>query len=204
MQITKKILACCILMFSWLGVSIAYADSDPVAMLNSIANNMISQLRANKATLKTKPQIVYQLAYRYVVPHADIAEMSKRVLPPRVWNSATSTQRSQFEKHFTTMLIRTYASALTSYQDQTVEFYPIRGGYQGKNTVEVRSNIVSSSRQPISVTYRLMRTGGSWKLYDMSVEGVSLVQSFRSQFSDIVARGNMDDLLKRISSHNAR
>jgi phospholipid transport system substrate-binding protein len=179
----------------------AAAGSEPVAMLQSIANNMISQLKANKATLKTKPQIVYRLANRYVVPYADIGEMSRRVLPPKVWNDASSSQKSRFEKEFTTLLIRTYASALTSYKDQVVEFYPIRGGVSG-STVEVRSQITGSDSQPIQVTYRLLRSGGGWRLYDMSVEGVSMINSFRSQFADILANGNIEQLLTRMSSHN--
>lgn len=186
----------------FLSFALYAASSNPVSMLQSIANNMIAQLKANKATLKTKPQIVYKLAYRYVVPYADINEMSRRVLPPNVWNSASSAQKAEFKKEFTRLLVRTYASALTSYQDQVVNFYPIRGGYQGKSTVEVRSQIVGSNSSPISVTYRLLNSGGSWRLYDMSVEGVSMLSSFRSQFSDILANGNMSALLARMQTHN--
>ena len=98
-------------------------------------------------------------------------------------------------------MIRTYASALTSYEDQTVQFYPIRGGYQGKRTVEVRSEI-QGGNQPIQVTYRLMRVGSVWRLYDLSVEGVSMLESFRSQFSDILSSGSMDQLLQRMVQHN--
>jgi len=127
--------------------------------------------------------------------------MSKRVLPPRIWNSATSAQRAQFQKEFTRLVIRTYASALTSYQDQEVHFFPVR--VRSGNTVEVRSEITSSSSSPISVTYRLLNNGGQWKLYDMSVEGVSLISSFRSQFAEILSNGNMDTLLKRLSKHNS-
>lgn len=188
---------------AWLGITVsAYAavQSDPVGLLKYIADNMIAELRANKATLKTKPGIVYSLAYRYVVPYADLPEMSKRVLPPKVWNNATAAQRSQFQKEFTRLVIRTYASALTSYRDQEVRFFPVRSG--SGNSVEVKSEITSSSSQPISVTYRLLKKGGAWKLYDMSVEGVSLISSFRSQFADILANGNMNDLLNRLSRHN--
>lgn len=175
------------------------AGEDPVNLLQSIASNMLNGLKANKATLKTKPQIVYNLAYRYVVPFADLPEMSKRVLPPSVWNSATPAQQAEFQKLFTRTLIRTYASALTSYNDQEVRFYPVRGG-TGSNTIEVKSDIVSSEAEPIHVVYRLVRVGSSWRLYDMSVEGVSLIQSFRSQFADILSRGDMDALLKRLRS----
>lgn len=203
MRANKLILTGFVLMFAWLtSITVFAASGDPVNMLQSIANNMISQLKANKATLKTKPDIVYKLAYRYVVPYADLPEMSKRVLPPSTWNSASAAQRAQFQKEFTTLLIRTYASALTSYQDQTVQFYPVRGGYQGKSTIEVSSNIISPETQPVHVTYRLINTGGGWRLFDMSVEGVGLIESFRSQFADILANGDMNQLLNRISSHN--
>lgn len=186
----------------FLSFSLYAASSNPVGMLQSVANNMIAQLKANQATLKTKPQIVYKLAYRYVVPHADIDEMSRRVLPPDVWNSASASQKAEFKKEFTRLLVRTYASALTSYKDQVVSFYPIRGGYEGKSTVEVRSQIVGSDASPITVTYRLINKGGSWRLYDMSVEGVSMLSSFRSQFSDILANGSMTALLSRMQTHN--
>lgn len=207
MRSNKFLLTFLIFTLGWLNClnnyAIAAPQNDPVALLRYIADNMLAGLKANKATLKTKPQIVYNLAYKYVVPYAALAEMSKRVLPPQVWNNATPAQRKQFEKQFTTTVIRTYASALTSYQDQTVQFYPIRGGVSG-NTVEVNSQIVSSQSQPIHVSYRLVRMGGAWRLYDMSVEGVSMLDSFREQFADILSQGNMEQLLKRLSGHNTR
>jgi phospholipid transport system substrate-binding protein len=208
MRLNKLFLTFFILSLSWLTCVSTYAEgasqSDPVGLLRYIANNMIAGLKANKATLKSKPRIVYGLAYRYVVPYADLTEMSKRVLPPQTWNSATPAERVQFEKEFTTTLIRTYASALTSYQDQTIQFYPVRGGYQGQRTVEVNSEISSSQNQPIHVTYRLIRVGSVWRLYDMSVEGVSMLDSFREQFGDILAQGDMQSLLKRLAGHNTR
>lgn len=206
MQKNKIVISFIILVFTWVtGITTVQAapSGDPVSLLQYIANNMISGLKSNKATLKTKPSIVYNLAYRYVVPYANLNEMSKRVLPPRIWNSATPAQRTQFQKSFTTTVIRTYASALTNYQDQTVRFYPVRGGVQG-GTVEVSSQILSSRNQPINVTYRLVNAGSGWKLYDMSVEGVSMLSSFRAQFSDILAQGDMNTLLQRLSGHNTR
>jgi phospholipid transport system substrate-binding protein len=205
MRINKWICGVVAIMIGWMSVvSVAQASvqSDPVGLLKYIADNMINQLKVNKATLKTKPGIVYNLAYKYVVPYADLPEMSKRVLPPKVWNSATASQRAQFQSEFTKLVIRTYASALTSYQDQQVRFFPVRGG--AGNSVEVKSEITSSNSSPISVSYRLLRTGSGWKLYDMSVEGISLISSFRSQFSDILANGDMNDLLARLSKHNTR
>jgi phospholipid transport system substrate-binding protein len=205
MRVNKTIGIVLLMTFAWLAsvsTFVLAGSADPVNLLQSIADNMIRELKANKATLKSKPQIVYKLAYRYVVPHADMPEMSKRVLSPQVWDQATPEQRSRFQKQFTTLLIRTYASALTSYQDQTIKFYPVRGDYQSMSSVEVSSDIVSPSSDPVHVTYRMLRVGGSWELYDMSVEGVSLIESFRSQFADILATGNMEVLLSRMTNHN--
>lgn len=206
MQKNKLFISFFILMFSWFASATivqAAPSGDPSSLLQYIANNMIAGLKSNKANLKTKPGTVYSLAYKYVVPYANLNEMSKRVLPPRIWNSATPAQRAQFQKLFTTTVIRTYASALSNYEDQTIKFYPVRGGASG-NTVEVSSQIMSSRSSPISVTYRLVRTGGGWKLYDMSVEGVSMLSSFRAQFADILGNGDMNTLLSRLSGHNTR
>ncbi len=208
MRLNKSIFSFLIFFFTLTTWVCAYSEApkqnDPVALLQYIADNMITGLRENQATLKSKPGIVYDLAYKYVVPYADLAIMSKRVLPPRVWTSASNEQRAQFQKEFTTTVIRTYASALTSYRDQTIKFYPIRGDQSHANTIEVQSAITSQDSGAIHVSYRLVHVGNVWRLYDMSVEGISLIDSFRSQFSDILAQGNMNQLLARMSSHNVR
>lgn len=201
----KAIFGLFAILFGWITFVTAYAGpgGDPVSVLRYAADNMIKGLKANQATLKSKPSIVYKLAYKYVVPNADLPEMSKRVVPPHIWNSATPAQREQFQKEFTRTLIRTYASSLTAYKDQTVQFFPVRGG-GGGNTVEVASEIDSSENSPISVTYRMIRVGGSWKLIDLSVEGVDMLESFRAQFADILSSGSMDQLLQRMKAHNNR
>lgn len=182
---------------------IAFAQ-DPVNMLDSVASQMISSLKAHKATLRTNPSIVYSLAYKIVVPHADLEVMARNVLPPRTWASATPTQRKEFEREFTTLLVRTYASALAEYTDETVRFYPVRGGYEGKSGVNVNSTIVRSDGPNISVNYRVVHVGSQWKLYDMAVEGISMLESFRSQFADKLSQGNMKDLIDALKQHNVR
>jgi len=193
-----------VLICALLGMQSIMAASDPVNELSSIADQLIAKLKENKTSLKDNPQLVYSLANRIIVPHADIAEMSKRVLPPQIWNNATASQHKQFQSEFTTLLVHTYASALANYQDQTVKFYPVRGGYQNKTTVQVDSAIERPDGPPISVNYRLILKGSDWRLYDLNVEGVSMLESFRSQFADQLSQGNMDDLLKQLASHNTQ
>lgn len=188
--------------FILLAPRIAFAQ-DPVGMVHSVADQMIASLRDNKATLHTNPKLVYSLAYKIVVPHADLDMMAKRVLPPQTWNSATTDQRQQFKSEFTSLLVRTYASALANYTDETVRFYPVRGGTAGKATVKVESEIVRTDGPSIPVSYQLVLAGSDWKLYDMSVEGVSMLESFRSQFADKLERGNMNELLAALKQHNS-
>lgn len=203
----KKLLTLFLLMTSFMLVSmqtaVANDGRDPVEMLQSLANRMIESLKANKVALKSNSQKSYSLAYKIVVPHADIAEMSKRVLPPQAWNNATAQQRVKFENEFTQLLIRTYASALSDYENQTIKFFPVRGGYQGKSTISVSSQIIRSDGSPLGVNYSLVLKPSGWKLYDMTVEGISLLESFRSQFADKLSQGNMDNLISEIEKHNA-
>jgi len=180
----------------------ALAQGSPIDLLQSLTDQMISGLKQNKASLKSNPALVYSLANRIIVPHADLEEMSMRVLSPTVWRQATSQQRSRFKNEFTTLLIRTYASALADYTNETVKFYPVRGGYEGKTSVEVKSLIIRSDGPSIPVNYRLTSRGSVWKLYDMSVEGISLLESFRSQFADKLSQGNMDKLIQDLVVHN--
>ncbi len=205
MRIRNRFLTLCIAVLS-LGLLIAAAapENDPMQLLQFVANNMIDALKANHATLKSNPQVVYDIANRYVVPYADLPDMSRRVLPPNIWNSSTEAQRQQFQKAFTTTLIRTYASALASYKDQTIKFFPIRGGFEGKDHVEVNSEIDNSNGSTINVTYMMIRKGNVWRLIDLSVDGVDMLDSFRAQFADILSNGNMDQLLKRMTAHNDR
>lgn len=194
-----------IFIFAFMLMRLSWAEPvntrEPMQMLQSIANNMIAELKKNRDTLKTNPRKVYALANRLVVPYADIDEMSKRVLSPETWNKMTAKQKTHFEKEFTTLLVRTYASALAAYKDQGITFFPIRGSNANKHMIEVNSEI-NSAGNIIRVSYRLLHKENGWRLYDMSVEGVSLLESFRSQFADLLKQGDIETLLNKMSNHN--
>ena len=134
------------------------------------------------------------------LPHADLDLMSEQVLG-RYWAQASPEQRSEFKNQFTYFITRTYSTALSSYSNQTIKFYPIRGGVSG-NKVQVNSAITTSHGN-VSVSYRLALINDQWKVYDFSVEGVSLVENYRSQFADILRTQGMAGLLDRLKSRNA-
>jgi phospholipid transport system substrate-binding protein len=94
-------------------------------------------------------------------------------------------------------VIRTYSSPLAQYSDETVQFLPVRGGVNSR-FIRVNSVIVRSEGQNIPLTYSLVDKNGQWKIYDISVEGVSLLQSFRSQFAQALQNSSIDDLIKQM------
>lgn len=198
-QFKISVIAFCAVIFFSIS---CFAASDPVSLLSSIADQLIAQLKQNQASLKSDPNLVYSLANKIVVPHADIDEMAKKVLPPPVWGKASPGQRSKFEDEFTTLLVRTYAAALADYKDQTIRFLPVRGGVDGKTNVQINSVITRPDGPSISVNYRMILKGSEWKLYDLNVEGVSLIESFRAQFADQLSQGTMDDVIRSLANHN--
>ncbi len=189
-----------VVLLSWvmLWSIFAGAATSPVDMLQSTTNQMLEAL---KETSNRNSQSLYRLVRTILLPHADLDLMSQQVIG-RYWAQATPEQRSQFKNQFTYFVTRTYSTALSSYSNQKVQFYPIRGGVNG-NRVQVNSAIVQNSGQNISVSYRLALSNGQWKVYDFSVEGVSLVDNYRSQFADILRTQGMSGLIDRLKSRNA-
>lgn len=184
----------------FLGVLVA--ASDPVAQLSQTADQMIGALKSNKTAIKSNPALVENLARQILLPQVDAPLMAKLALGRDGWNNATDPQRTQFTQAFTTLMIRTYASAFSAYTDQVVKFYPLRPGDMNGNRVQVKSEILQSGGPAIPVNYRLLQEGDSWKVYDITVDGVSLIQSFRSQFASQLSQGGMDQLLAALDKHN--
>jgi phospholipid transport system substrate-binding protein len=175
------------------------AKNSPVPMLEQTANTIISTLKDNKSSLKSNPNIIYQAVEAHLLPIVDVAGMSRSVLGRQAWTKATDGQRTQFSRAFTRLVIRTYSSPLAQYSDESVQFLPVRGSLNSK-FLRVNSIIVRTGGQNISLTYSLVDKNGQWKIYDMSVEGVSLLQSFRSQFSAALQNSSIDEVIKQMQN----
>lgn len=179
------------------------AQNSPVPMLEQTANQIITTLKANKTKLKHNPQIIYSAVEKHLLPIVDVSGMSRSVLGRQAWMSASEAQKAQFSKEFTRLVIRTYASPLAQYSDETVQFLPVRGALSTR-FVRVNSVIVRSEGQNIPLTYSLVDKNGQWKIYDISVEGVSLLQSFRSQFAQVLQNSNMDEVIKQMQQRQLK
>ncbi|MDR3442493.1 MAG: ABC transporter substrate-binding protein [Legionella sp.] len=179
------------------------AQSSPVPMLEQTANGIIATLKANKSSLKNNPNIIYNAVERHLLPIVDVAGMSRSVLGRQAWTKATSAQKAQFSKEFTRLVIRTYSSPLAQYSDEKVQFLPVRAAANSR-FMRVNSVIVRSQGQNIPLTYSLVDKNGQWRIYDISVEGVSLLQSFRSQFAQVLQHSSIDEVISQMQQKQAK
>lgn len=189
------------IIFVWLGLcsfQLLQAQSSPVPMLEGSANQIIQTLKDNKSTLKSNKQVVYGAIQRYLLPHVDLEGMSRSVLGRQAWMKASPDEKRKFTAAFTQLVIRTYATPLAEYSGETIQFLPVRGSTDGR-FLRVNSVISRPSGQTIPLSYNLVSKNGEWKVYDLSVEGVSLLQSFRSQFGEVLQNASMDDLIKQMN-----
>ena len=194
----RSILLLCLCCYA----SCSVAQESPVPMLQKTANNVIKELRQNRTNLKSNPQLSHHIVRQYLLPNTDVTGMSRSVLGREVWRSATSAQKKAFSEAFTTLVVRTYASALADYTDERVIFQPIRGDISTKRRLQVFSKIIRDNGPDISLSYRVVSKKGQWKVYDMSVEGVSLLQSFRAQFKQELSKGKLSHLISKLTKMN--
>ncbi|HLD84195.1 MAG TPA: ABC transporter substrate-binding protein [Coxiellaceae bacterium] len=189
------------MIFLTLFTTLAFANS-PVTQLKNISDRMLAQLEQNKSRLSNL-SVIRHIVNTVLLPNIDLGRMSASVvgLP---WRSASDAQKAQFKKEFAYLVTTTYASALSSYDDDRVEFYPIRENLAGRQTAHVNSVIMRKNGQQIPISYDVVNNGGNWKVYDFSIEHVSMVQSYRAQFASTLANGGMQALLQRLRSHNQK
>lgn len=198
----KRITKICALAMFWLGSSALFANQSPIPMLQKTANQIIEVLKQHRSQLAHNPSIVYNAVDQYMVPHVDVDGMSRSVLGRQAWIKATSNEREEFKQVFKQLVIRTYASPLAGYTNETVEFLPIRGSLDGQ-FVRVSSVIVRPNANNIGLNYSLVYQSGQWKIYDLSVEGVSLLQSFHNQFAEVLQNSDMQTLIKEMRQRSS-
>lgn len=178
----------------------AVAPVPPQQLIERTAEQMISALKAEKTTIEKQPQRLYDLVNSIVLPHFDFEFMAKRVLGAH-WRGANTNQRTQFTNEFRGLLVRTYANSLNDYVDNSINYLPAKAE-DGENRVTVRSEVARPGNQPLMVDYRLNRVGENWKVYDVTIDGVSLVTNYRSSFFSEIDRSGLDALIKKLETRN--
>lgn len=179
----------------------AAAQTDtPDALVRNVTNEVLGILAKAPESQSDRRQAAMRLIEDKIAPHFDFTRMTALAVG-RGWREVDKAQRGALTGAFRTLLVRTYANALGSYAGQKVNFKPSApSGNEGESTV--RSEIQQSGAPPITVDYRLSRTDGAWKVFDVVVNNVSLVANYRSSFATELARGGADGLIQALRDKN--
>ena len=178
----------------------AAAIDDPQQLVRTTGETVLAEVTARRAELEADPRLVYPLVESTVVPHFDFRRMSQSALG-RFWRRATDAQKESVTREFREMLVRTYATALLGYSGQTIEYLPVKAA-AGATKVLVPTRIASGGAPPVPVNYRLRLNDDSWQVYDVVIDGVSLITNYRSQFASLVRRDGIDGLITALAEKN--
>ena len=172
----------------------------PDVMLKQTSDEVIAILKEKREQLKDDPDLVYELVHEYILPHLDEVTIAKLALGKN-WRDATREQKLEFIDEFRNLLIRTYGKSLSEFSDQQINYFPVKLK-QGEEKVVVKSEVLQPGGPSIPVAYRMRIKDDAWKVYDLSIDGVSLVTSYRGTFDQEVRKGGIDGLLKYLKSRN--
>ena len=172
----------------------------PEELVKKTAEDVLFAIKADEEIQKGDKEKIYKLAEEKILPNFDFERVARLVLG-RAWRSASDEQKKEFIVQFRTLLLKTYTVALSKYKNQTIEFKPTRMS-DTDEIVIVKTEITQSGGQPIRVNYALSKNSGKWLVFDIVIEGVSLVTNYRSQFSSEIKRNGMDTLIKKLSKKN--
>jgi len=179
-----------------------YAEIGPQQLVEQTTDKMLTKLKQEREALKKEPDLIYGMVSEIVLPHFDFVAMSRWVLAKH-WRRASKEQKLSFVKAFRTLMVRTYAVALLEYTDQKIHFLPLRDD-PAKGDVTVRSEVKQTSKPSIIIRYNLHLKKQGWKVYDLSVDGVSLVANYRTSFATEITSTSLDALIARLEKHNTR
>lgn len=177
------------------------ASVDPIKMLEGVTSNVLRSLEANKN--KTDLKTIYSLVDQYVLPYVDFNEMSLWVAGRTVWSKAPEKTKIEFMNAFKILVVRTYATALNSYTNEKIEFNKQKIDVH-KERIQVKSLIIreGKNKENIHVDYRLIKRNGNWYVYDVIIEGVSILQGFQAQFSNTIRQQGLEKVTLQIVAHN--
>ena len=198
----KKIYAWLMLAFVAAGIGSARAQAlAPDALVKKTTDEIIAQIRKDKELVSNSRKLL-DLVDAKVLPHFNFTRMTMLAVG-RPWRDASAAQREELVKQFRTLLVRTYSTALEQYSNQTIDVKPALLKPEDNETT-VRTQINQPGGPPIPMDYRMEKTPQGWKVFDVTVEGVSIVTTYRSSFATEVSKGGIDGLIKTIADQNAR
>jgi phospholipid transport system substrate-binding protein len=176
------------------------ATAAPDQLVRDLSNEVLATIKADKALASGDVNRVQKLIDEKILPYVDFQKMTQLAVG-RGWRQATPEQRTALTREFRTLLVRTYSGALSQVTDHQVKLRPFRA-QPGDTDVLVGTNIVASRGDPIQLDYRLEKTDAGWKIYDVNILGVWLVENYKTQFASQLNSGGIDGLIKTLTDRN--
>ncbi len=170
------------------------------ALVQTTADKVIDKVKHDRDALRKDPVRLHQLVDELIIPHFDFERMSRWVLG-KYWRKANKQQQAQFVDEFRNLLVRTYATALLEYSDQNIKYLPLHAE-SGAKSVTVKTVIEQSSSSKVPINYRMYPGETGWKVFDVSIDGVSLVSTYRNSFAATIKKSGIDGLIANLVEKN--
>ena len=188
------------LAFTLLAVGAVRAAEAPNELISRLSDEVLERITSDPELRAGDPRRIDHLVDGIVMPHVDFQRMTALAVG-RPWRNATPEQRRQLMDLFRTLLIRTYSGALSQVGDQKVRMKPFRAS-PGDTDVIVRSEVLQPGREPVQLDYRMRKVDDAWKIYDVNVLGIWLVETYRTQFAQETAGGGVEALISSLEEKN--
>jgi phospholipid transport system substrate-binding protein len=172
----------------------------PDALAKSVTEEVLALIRADKDIQSGSQKKVLELVEAKVLPHFSFPRMTQLAMG-RNWRAANPEQQKRLVGEFRALLVRTYTTAFTQYKNQTVEYKPVRMAAADTEVV-VQSLIKQNSGPPIAVDYNMEKTDAGWKVYNLKIEGISLVENYRNTFNTEIQKNGVDGLIATLAEKN--
>lgn len=197
----RTLIAMLALVFGFNTVALA-ADLPPDVLARTTTQEVLAILKQDKDIQSGNTSKVYQLVEAKILPNFDFNRMTQLALG-KYWPRASAQQKQALVTEFRNLLVRTYSSSLTAFSNQSVDFKPM-AVKPDDDDVTVRSEIRQPGGQPIPIDYSMYKTAFGWKVYDVAIDGVSLVINYRASFASTIRQSGIDGLIKTLAAQSAR
>jgi phospholipid transport system substrate-binding protein len=179
-----------------------HAQEAPDDMVRRTTNEILAAIKADKDLQSGNQKKIEKLAEDKVLPYFNFARMTQLAVG-RNWRDTNDAQKKALTDEFRTLLIRTYSTSLSQYRNQTIDVKPLKAAAADTEVI-VKTLINQPGGQPIPIDYSLEKIGSAWKVYDVLIDGVSLVTNYRSSFNTEIQKSGIDGLIKSLVDRNAK
>lgn len=179
-------------------------SQEPIAMLETVTTNVRNVMQANKKIIADNPKEIYKIANEHILPYIDFIEMSRWVAGRNAWRKSSEAQRKEFIAEFKILVVNTYTNALQAFGDRKIKFLPSRKKKTDRKRIMVFSQVTDEFNETLQVDYRLIKHNSNWKVYDIIIQGVSLLKGYQTQFSDTIRTSGLTAATNSMREHNSK